>query len=105
MGAKSSGIDVREITRAISGNISENERGSVALRITGFMWLEQYVEKLAWKHGAAPEEVEAVFAVAPRYRFVEKGHVAGENMYAAFGQTDEGRYLIVFLSTSWTVAR
>jgi uncharacterized protein len=66
------------------------------LRITGFMWLEQYVEKLGWKHGATPEEVETVFAVAPRYRFVEKGHVAGENMYAAFGQTDEGRYLIVF---------
>jgi uncharacterized DUF497 family protein len=66
------------------------------VRISGFMWLEQYEEKLAWKHGAKIEEVEALFALAPRFRFVEKGHVVGENMYAALGQTDEGRYLIVF---------
>ena len=66
------------------------------MKITGFTWLEQYVEKLAWKHNATPEEVEALFALSPRYRFVEKGHVAGENMYAALGRTDEGRYLIVF---------
>lgn len=66
------------------------------MRITGFVWLERYVEKLAWKHDATPEEVEAVFASTPRYRLVEKGHVAGENMYAALGRTEEGRYLIVF---------
>lgn len=66
------------------------------MRITGFIWLEQYVEKLAWKHHATPEEVEALFASNPRYRFVEKGHVAGENMYAALGLSEEGRYLIAF---------
>jgi len=66
------------------------------LRIKGFMWLEQYVEKLAWKHGSTPEEVEALFASNPHFRFVEKGQVAGENMYAALGRSDEGRYLIVF---------
>lgn len=66
------------------------------MRIRGFVWLEQYVEKLAWKHDATPEEVESLFAMTPRFRFVEKGHAAGENMYAALGQTDEGRYLIVF---------
>jgi uncharacterized DUF497 family protein len=69
---------------------------SLALRIKGFMWLEQYVEKLAWKHDITPEEVEALFASNPRYRFVEKGQVVGENMYAALGRTEEGRYLIVF---------
>jgi hypothetical protein len=56
------------------------------LRITGFIWLEQYVEKLAWKHEVLPEEVEALFESGPQYRLVEKGHVAGENMYAAMGQ-------------------
>lgn len=66
------------------------------MRIKGFMWLEQYVEKVLWKHDATPEEVESLFGLTPRFRFVEKGHVAGENMYAAFGQTEEGRYLIVF---------
>ena len=66
------------------------------MRIKGFMWLEQYVDKLVWKHHLTPEEVEGVFTSNPRFRFVEKGNVAGENMYAAMGQSDEGRYLIVF---------
>lgn len=66
------------------------------LRITGFIWLDHYVEKLAWKHEVTPEEVEELFASNPHHRFVEKGHVAGENMYAATGQSQAGRYLIVF---------
>jgi len=32
----------------------------------------------------------------PYFRFVEKGHHSGENVYAAMGQTNSGRYLIVF---------
>jgi len=31
-----------------------------------------------------------------RIRFAEKGHTAGEDVYAAFGQTFGGRYLSVF---------
>jgi len=68
----------------------------VQLRITGFIWLEHYVEKLAWKHDVSPEEVEGIFASKPHYRFVEKGHVPSENMYAAMGQTEAGRYLVAF---------
>jgi len=68
----------------------------VALRITGFIWLEQYVEKLAQKHDVTPEEVEEMFYGAPRYRLVEKGHVEGENLYTAMGQTKAGRYVIAF---------
>ena len=30
------------------------------------------------------------------FRFVEKGHRPGENVYAAMGKTNGGRYLIVF---------
>jgi len=66
------------------------------LRITGFVWLEEYVEKLHRKHHVSPEEVESVFAVRPRYRFVEKGHRPGENLYSAMGQTETGRYLVAF---------
>ena len=66
------------------------------MRITGFVWLEQYVEKLAWKHDVTPEEVETMFFGGPAYRFVEKGHLQGENMYSAMGQTGEGRYIIAF---------
>jgi uncharacterized protein len=66
------------------------------LRITGFIWLEQYVEKLAQKHDVMPEEVEEMFYGNPRYRFVEKGNVEGENLYTAMGQTEAGRYVIAF---------
>jgi uncharacterized DUF497 family protein len=66
------------------------------LRITGFVWLERYVEKLAWKHDVTPDEVEAMFFGRPLYRLVETGHVAGENMYSAMGQTEDGRYIIAF---------
>jgi uncharacterized protein len=38
----------------------------------------------------------AAFHKDCRSRFVEKGHVPGENMYAAMGQTEAGRYLIAF---------
>jgi hypothetical protein len=32
----------------------------------------------------------------PKFRFVEKGHYLGENVYFALGQTAAGRYLIIF---------
>jgi uncharacterized protein len=66
------------------------------LRITGFIWLEQYVEKLAWKHDVTPAEVEAMFFAGPTYRFVERGHTLGENFYSAMGQSEDGRYIIAF---------
>jgi uncharacterized DUF497 family protein len=69
------------------------------LRITGFIWLEDIVEKLAQKHGVRQQEVREVFANSPHFRLVEKGHRPGENVYAVFGQTDAGRYLTVVLST------
>lgn len=64
--------------------------------IDDFIWLRDVPEKLAGKHHVTQEEVEEVFVNGPRYRFVESGCRAGENVYAALGQTDAGRYLIVF---------
>jgi uncharacterized protein len=66
------------------------------LNVTGFIWLEDIVEKLWRKHRVEQREVAEVFGGAPHFRSVEKGHRAGENVYAALGQTDGGRYLIVF---------
>lgn len=66
------------------------------MKITGFIWLEDIVEKLAQKHGVQQQEIKEVFAKLPHFRFAEKGHRPGENVYAALGQTDAGRYLIVF---------
>jgi hypothetical protein len=66
------------------------------LKITGFIWLEDIVEKLAQKHGVRQQEVREIFANRPQFRLVERGHRPGENVYAVFGQTDAGRYLTVF---------
>jgi len=66
------------------------------LKITGIIWLADIVEKLWQKHHVEQHEVAQIFANSPQFRFVEKGHREGENVYAALGQTDGGRYLIVF---------
>ncbi len=66
------------------------------MNITGIVWLRNIVDKLAWKHNVSTDEVEEVFNHSPRFRFIERGDVDGEHLYAALGQTDAGRYLIVF---------
>jgi uncharacterized DUF497 family protein len=66
------------------------------VRIDGIIWLEAIVEKLESKHHVATAEVEEVLGGRPRFRFVERGHRAGENAYAAFGRTGSGRRLLVF---------
>jgi uncharacterized protein len=60
------------------------------------IWLPDIVDKLAIKHQVTQDEVEEVFFNRPRYRFVESGHQPGEDVYAAGGQSDAGRYPIVF---------
>jgi uncharacterized DUF497 family protein len=64
--------------------------------IDDFIWLPDTLEKLAVKHHVTQDEVEEVFLNIPRYRFVESGHRPSEDVYSASGQTDAGRYLIVF---------
>jgi len=66
------------------------------VEIAGLLWLEEVIEKLERKHGVKPVEVREVFAQRPHIRFVERGHRRGENVYAALGKTDSGRFLIIF---------
>jgi hypothetical protein len=66
------------------------------LKIRDLIWLEEIVEKVARKHHVTREEVKQVLLNCRHFRFVEKGHRAGENVYCALGQTNAGRYLIVF---------
>lgn len=56
------------------------------MKINGLIWLEDIVDKLISKHGVEQQEVREVLESQPHIRFVEKGHRAGENVYAAFGQ-------------------
>jgi uncharacterized DUF497 family protein len=64
--------------------------------IDDFVWLTEIAEKLAIKHRVSQDEVEEVFFNRPKYRFVELGYRSGEDVYSAGGQTNSGRYLIVF---------
>jgi uncharacterized DUF497 family protein len=64
--------------------------------ISRIIWKDQFVEKLAEKHGVSLTEAEDVLSSKSHIRKMSKGQVKGENVYAAYGQTEGGRYLIVF---------
>ena len=66
------------------------------MRLYDVIWKDQFVEKIADKHGVTPEEVEEVLFTGPHVRLAQKGRVRGENLYVAYGQTAAGRYLVVF---------
>jgi uncharacterized DUF497 family protein len=53
-------------------------------------------QKLIWKHNVRAYEVEEVLFDHPHIRFVAKGDVKGEDLYSALGQTEAGRYLMIF---------
>ncbi len=57
---------------------------------------ERIREKLETKHRLVVREAREVLLGRPRIRFAEKGHIEGDNVYAGFGQTFDGRYLAVF---------
>ena len=63
--------------------------------VVDIIWLPHVVDKLASKHRMMPEEVDEVLFGRPYYRKLQKGHIPGEDVYAALGQTETGRYLIV----------
>jgi len=48
------------------------------VKITGFIWLDDIVEKMEVKHHVVQNEVRELFANQPQFRRVEKGHHAGE---------------------------
>ena len=64
--------------------------------IDDFIWLPEIADKVEIKHHVNQDEVEQVFFNNPHYRFVESGYRSGEDVYAAMGRTDAGRYVIVF---------
>ena len=68
----------------------------MVLEITRIVWLEDIVEKLRWKHNIEESEVIEVLERQPRFVRKEAGFVPGEDVYAAFGRTNQGRPLSVF---------
>jgi uncharacterized DUF497 family protein len=66
------------------------------VNITGYIWREDVLDKLAWKHQVEAEEVVEVFENRPRIERLERGHRPGEDLYVALGQSSAGRYLTIF---------
>ena len=66
------------------------------MRGTDIVWKESTVRKLATKHSLSVEEVEEALLSNPVVRRIAKGHVRGEDVYAALAQIESGRHLIVF---------
>ena len=73
------------------------------MKLYEIIWKDQYIEKLETKHGVFTDEVEEVLFGKPHIRRAQKGRIKGEDLYAAYGQTDAGRYLIVFFIRKATV--
>ena len=74
------------------------------MRLNEVIWKDYYVDKIEVKHRVFTDEVEEVLFSKPHVRRVQRGHVKGEDLYAAYGQTDAGRYLIVFFIRKGTAA-
>jgi hypothetical protein len=55
------------------------------MKIVGFIWLEEIVEKLEVKHQVATDEVEQIFNNQPSVKRMGKGHFRGEDVYRALG--------------------
>jgi hypothetical protein len=66
------------------------------MQLYEIIWKEQFVIKLKEKHQVYTDEVEDVLFDKPFVRQIEKGRIKGEDLYVAYGQTESGRYLVVF---------
>ena len=66
------------------------------MKVEGFIWYTDILEKLESKHCVSIEEVESLFGRKPVTTKIEEGNVQGENLYRALGQDHNGRYLTVF---------
>ena len=62
------------------------------MKITGLIWLEEIVEKLARKHRVQQDEVRELLANSPQFRFIEKGHRRGENVLANCMETERAAH-------------
>jgi len=66
------------------------------MHITGYIWREETIDKLAWKHDIRVNEVTDVFGNRPYFERLERGHRPNEDLFLAAGQTRSGRYVIIF---------
>lgn len=74
------------------------------MQIETIICSDTIAEKLEVKHHVPLHEARALVYHATRIRFAETGYTPGEDVYAAYGQTLGGRYLVVFFIYKSTTA-
>ena len=67
-------------------------------QFTGFQWDEGNIDKNFLKHQVQAWECEQVFFNEPLIVFDDSKHSLSEKRWAAFGQTDAGRWLTVIFT-------
>jgi hypothetical protein len=72
------------------------------MRIEFIVCPEYIEEKLEFKNRLTCDEVEQVLQNQPRFRFAEKGHSEGDDVYVTFGQTLRADTCQCSLSTNLT---
>lgn len=73
------------------------------MRIKRIIILRVFAEKIERKHHVTSDEIRELFDNHPRFRKLEKGNIAGEDLFGAYGFTDSGRYLSVFFESCTTI--
>jgi uncharacterized DUF497 family protein len=68
------------------------------VKIIGCTWPEGVARHIRQQHNIDPDEVDEVFIGRPHVRSIEESHRVGEKVYAALGQTEAGRYLVVLFT-------
>ena len=68
------------------------------MKIIGLIWLDEIIDKLDRKHHVNQREVVEIITNKPYFRFIEKGHRQGENVYAALGRPKTEGISLYFLS-------
>ena len=74
------------------------------MEIQDIIWLDVFVEKIWRKHRVPIEEVEETLYGSPEIRFIEKGDVKGENVYALWEEVELEDTLSLFLSERQMIA-
>jgi uncharacterized protein len=63
--------------------------------IVGFEWDDGNIHKSADKHGVTPREAEQVFLDPQLLTLIDEDHSGVEKRYHAYGQSADGRLLLV----------
>ncbi|MBW2671065.1 MAG: BrnT family toxin [Deltaproteobacteria bacterium] len=67
-------------------------------QFTGFQWDEGNIDKNLFKHHVQNWECEQIFFNEPLIVFDDPKHSLSEKKWAAFGQTDGGRFLTIIFT-------